>query len=658
MTGKETIAGYIAQAATLLRAEFEYIRTTNPHAGEGGKEVENIVKDFLNHHMPQRFRATAGFVIDKYSEMSGHEDVLIYDALSSPVYRYAEENQIILSDAIASVVEVKSVLNKKELENGFEKIAQVKRLHKSPITNTDQKATESRLTTAGTLGVVFGLSSDLKLSTLAEHCAEFNEQYDTYVRPDIIVVLDVGVINYTANIVGSKQVIDFATTSEEDFPIPPFYVQLSARDDGVYALNRFFVHLLSHLAHYPRRPSIPPFAVMLEGAAKVAISPVTYQYNTEARLVPFAPTPQPPTESLREIKLSKGKEELGTLRFIPWQDGGVIRMKGKIPLNAILLMVSKERPMTIPSEGYNYSMVLKVTRHEFENWANVIESKSDMKAELVVPPLFEARHFMNEGTSEPFIARLFLGPLDMQQAVMPPTTKQQFDEYWSRCIFPALDLRKAMLAIKNLVEGHRKALAKKSIIRKKGKQIHLMERIDNALRSQVAQLLEMASHVIDNLPGLIKFLGLEMSFYSAKETRFLRGLEKARVEGPELADYIQSWRPKILAIEEQFQRLRYSGWHLPNIQYVEEDETFVMKELKIEDSPVVEYAERVFNDIALPLEELFMYAMQGQCKGNLMIDEIPLALRDPQIPQRFKMNMRSMGAAWELKWSGKGFYES
>lgn len=182
MTGKETIAGYIAQAAKLLRAEFEHIRTTNPHAGEGGKEVENIVKEFLNHHMPQRFRATGGFVIDKFSEMSGHEDVLIYDALSSPVYRYTEENQIISADAIASVVEVKSVLNKKELENGFEKISQVKKLHKSPTSQMDQKATESNLTTHGTLGVVFGFSTDLNFATLAGHCAELNEQYDTYLR--------------------------------------------------------------------------------------------------------------------------------------------------------------------------------------------------------------------------------------------------------------------------------------------------------------------------------------------------------------------------------------------------------------------------------------------------------------------------------------------
>ena len=42
MPGKETIAGYIAQAAKLLRAEFEHIRTTNPHAGESEKEVETL----------------------------------------------------------------------------------------------------------------------------------------------------------------------------------------------------------------------------------------------------------------------------------------------------------------------------------------------------------------------------------------------------------------------------------------------------------------------------------------------------------------------------------------------------------------------------------------------------------------------------------------
>jgi hypothetical protein len=327
-----------------------------------------------------------------------------------------------------------------------------------------------------------------------------NEQYDTYLRPDVIVVLDSGVINYTAHIVGSKKIIDFATACDEDFPIPPFYVQLSAREDGHYALNRFFVHLLSHLAFYPRRPSIPPFSVMLEGAASVAVSTAVYQYNTEARLVPFVPASQEPSESLREIKLSKGKEALGTLRFIPWQDGGVIRMKGKIPLTAILVLVSKERPMIIPSDGFEYSMVLKVTRRDFENWASVIESKSDMKAELVVPPLFEVQPFMNEGTGEPFIARIFLAPLEMHQSIMPPSTKQQFDEVWSGCVYPSVEMRKALVAIRDLIGNHRKALQKKSIVRKKGNQLACI------IREHPASDDFMPHKIVEDDDGSVKLL--------------------------------------------------------------------------------------------------------------------------------------------------------
>jgi hypothetical protein len=38
--------------------------------------------------MLQRFRATAGIVIDIDSQTSNHEDVIVYDALSASLYRY------------------------------------------------------------------------------------------------------------------------------------------------------------------------------------------------------------------------------------------------------------------------------------------------------------------------------------------------------------------------------------------------------------------------------------------------------------------------------------------------------------------------------------------------------------------------------------------
>jgi hypothetical protein len=90
------------------------------------------VRDFLNHHLPQRFRATSGIIIDKANSLSPQTDVIIYDALTSPVYRYSEEMLMLPLDVVAAVIEVKSKLNKQDLEDGYKKIAACKRLKKTP----------------------------------------------------------------------------------------------------------------------------------------------------------------------------------------------------------------------------------------------------------------------------------------------------------------------------------------------------------------------------------------------------------------------------------------------------------------------------------------------------------------------------------------------
>jgi hypothetical protein len=271
--------------------------------------------------------------------MSDHQDVIIYDEQSSPVYRYDGANQIVSADAVAAIMEVKAVLNKSHLEEAYAKIEEVKRLRKRPISEMDQKATASTLTTTGTLGIILGFGSDISLEKLAEHCLELNEKYETAHRPDIIVVLDVGVINYTAQFVGARIMGDLAVAADDEFVIPPCYVHLVAREDGVFSLNRLFTHLLSHLALYPRRPSIPPFSVLLEGTSSIAYPLGVYQFNTERRLVRYEAPAAAPSEQNRIIRIrdKASREELATLTYIPWQDGGVIRKKGKIPLIALLV---------------------------------------------------------------------------------------------------------------------------------------------------------------------------------------------------------------------------------------------------------------------------------------------------------------------------------
>jgi hypothetical protein len=78
--------------------------------GGKGLEVEEVLRKFLNAHLPRRYSACSGVMIDVENHMSKQTDVMVYDALSSPEYRASEQLQIVPADAVASVIEVKSCL--------------------------------------------------------------------------------------------------------------------------------------------------------------------------------------------------------------------------------------------------------------------------------------------------------------------------------------------------------------------------------------------------------------------------------------------------------------------------------------------------------------------------------------------------------------------
>jgi len=661
MTEKNTIAGLISQAAKKLREDFEHIRATISHSGEKGGETEDKVREFLNGHLPKRFHATKGFVIDADNQMSDHQDVIIYDEQSSPVYKYDGANQIVSADAVAAIMEVKAVLNKSQLTEAFAKIEEVKRLKKRPISGMDQKATESTLTTTGTLGIILGFGSDVSLEKLAEHCAELNEKYETAHRPDIIVLLDVGVINYTAQFIGMRTMGDLAVAADDEFVIPPCYVHLVAREDGAFSLNRLFTHLLSHLALYPRRPSIPPFSVLLEGTSSIPHGLGVYQFNTERRLVRYEAPPTRPLEQnpIIRVRHRASKEELATLTYIPWQDGGVIRKKGKIPLIALLVWFTKgEPPRTMQVEDTELSMVMKVTRPEFEKWPATIERQSDMTATLEIPPPFEIREMGMEGTGEPFIARVFLGLVEMATNIFSQQDKNAFDERFMGLLNPALELRKDLVNIRKLLASHKEALQTGTIVRKAQADPLLSERIDNPLRSHTVHFLEMAGAIINNLPSAMKFFVINVDYMADREQRFAKGCERYEGKYPELVAYLRKLRPFLLDIDEQFRKMRVGGWNLSNVKYTFSNGVVSMVEPLIEGEPVSEYVERVFSILALAIEEVIMYGFQRSLMDAIAIVEIPLEQRNPDNAQRFRRTLRDSEPTWQLKWTGKGFYES
>jgi hypothetical protein len=249
MPDTPTVSDLFRSAGTRLRVEFQSAKESSFHAGQTGGEVEEILRKFLNEHMPQRFRAASAFLIDTENAVSKQCDVAIYDAMGSPVLRSTSTQQILPVDHVAAVIEVKSSLNKEQLSDAFEKIASVKRLKKNQLSGVDQSATGSPLATVGTMGIVFAFDSTTSLQTLAENARDLNTKYeDSRLWPDLICVLDKGSITYMTKFAqGTIPVGMVMTPCDENFIVPAAYQMLAVIDDGELTLNRFMSLLLSQL---------------------------------------------------------------------------------------------------------------------------------------------------------------------------------------------------------------------------------------------------------------------------------------------------------------------------------------------------------------------------------------------------------------------------
>ena len=331
---KTKIKDLITQAGKHLRDEFEEIKKNDPHYGQRGAETEDVLKDFLNKHLPKRFAADTGIVIDHEDNISSQTDVIVYDSDNSPVYRAGSKLMILPSDNVASVIEVKSNLTKAELEDATKKISSVKKLKRSPITDVDQPVTFSPLIMTKPYGIVFAYESKTSLEALAENLKEINSKYPSTEWIDMVVVLDKGVLGYTVQSPFEEGFPGWlGGAADDEFPPPPMYVHLVKEEVGELSLNRFFVSLMSHLTFYRKRSAVN-IDSFLGTEPKQVMTLNAYQYNLQRQLVEVTDDHKKGkfTMPLRfNLYKADDKKYLGQVSRKPWQDGAIVVYSGYIP---------------------------------------------------------------------------------------------------------------------------------------------------------------------------------------------------------------------------------------------------------------------------------------------------------------------------------------
>jgi len=185
-----------ASYETTMLARFKesgYIQ----HSGDKGENREEILREFLEKHLPKRYGVTKGEVITKDANRSHAIDIIIYDAVNCPVL-YSGKTSIVPIEGVYGIIEVKSSLSKTEFEDAAGKIESFKRLAPRDlgVIATREYVTVHRASRP--FGIVLGyqLASN-SLGSLENNWQEQCKQvHDVNYFCNMIVVLGQGILRH------------------------------------------------------------------------------------------------------------------------------------------------------------------------------------------------------------------------------------------------------------------------------------------------------------------------------------------------------------------------------------------------------------------------------------------------------------------------------
>ena len=140
---------YVDDLGKDLIRDFEKAgKTTHPHSVGGGREKTAINK--LKNILPSGIGIGSGFVIDSFGNVSSQCDIIIYEKDLCLKFNTEDENNCYYNcESVIAVGEVKSNLNKKDLEDSINKFKKIRNLKRRLEDNRNFRHYLSKLTAYG-----------------------------------------------------------------------------------------------------------------------------------------------------------------------------------------------------------------------------------------------------------------------------------------------------------------------------------------------------------------------------------------------------------------------------------------------------------------------------------------------------------------------------
>lgn len=292
---RSAFAGIYDATADAMLAEFKRLRSGLNHAGARGDAAEEIVRNFLAEALPASLGVAVGQVVDSEGSFSGQSDVIIYNAARTPMLFTSAQGgqQTVPVEGVVAVVEVKSVLQKKDLPQLVSHASKLKSLQAKAFF---PGALQPRYELYGRhwvdvppLYTVFAFSSDgLYIEELNELLAEV----PPHLRVDNVCALDRGLV------------LNVCLTGDVSNPENLF--TMSATSTEVSRLGKVETE----------SPLLPWFAMNSSLWSQFDCRPINLSAYVENELRVDATVPGAHTEEFRDVLVKQMADEVGVSQSI------------------------------------------------------------------------------------------------------------------------------------------------------------------------------------------------------------------------------------------------------------------------------------------------------------------------------------------------------
>jgi hypothetical protein len=656
LTQQKTDAVMEAWLQKLMSLSEKALQWGESLAGARGESLA----DTLNHGLGQ-------FIGDDYKTVSAYViglDGKRSDSFAAVIHRAAESADVtecgaVPANATAAVIDVCDELDLESFRAAYGRIADAKKLKKTAVPKGEDK-------TNVTLGIVLTARSAIPLDTVAEELDRLNSNTPSSQWPDMIVIASTGIINYGVQFPGESISGDFLPPAEGALTsyVPSIYVLIVMRPTGTYAFNKMLAFLLVHLGIFSPEAKLPPWVQILEGVPENVVTLTGFQYNLNGDLMPvprqFYNDRYLPPRSLL-IQDQQGNV-LSTIQYMPWQDGGTVLLRGKLPLEGLLVFLGKSalRGGVIKRPALQISHVLPLTRADFGQFLERFQRQSNMivrndSGHVVFQKLSD------EGSSSCFMARIYLGILHLRDAVFSdPATRVEFDKIYDFVISAVTNARTASQNILRMWDEHTRKIRSGEIVHQEGTHIQIAETIDKDLRREVEGFLNAGTRALKTgMQNIGKCLNVDIGFLFRKSNTFEKGITELGNVEPDLAEYLRHTRVWSEPLLKSRNDLEHESEVLSRVTYTPTDSGLAANEPVIADMPVTQFVAHSFDRLISFVEEFAVYCLNRQLPPLIAITEIPLADRLVEAPERFRVTLTSGGLPpWRIAFHATSFEET